>query len=170
MAKITGGVRTYKPQDATYRKRSEEVAAMMKSGRYSSVEMGRGGGYVAIEESKMSHKAEEIEAAWILADKGYKVILKDEAGQVRTPDGYIFTAAFEQRTPDTEGYRGFVKALEHAKSKGAEIALIYDKHHVYHRATIQQGLREYERFNSYRFKRVMIISNDGKLHKWAHDT
>lgn len=44
MAKTSGGVRTYRQGSSTYRKRQAEVAAMRASGRYSSVEMGRGGG------------------------------------------------------------------------------------------------------------------------------
>ena len=39
---------------------------MLASGKYSSVEMGKGGGYVAIEKSPARHKAEELEAARIL--------------------------------------------------------------------------------------------------------
>lgn len=99
MAKTAGGVRTYKQGSSTYRKRQAEVEAMRASGRYSSVEMGKGGGYVAVEKSTAKHKPEELEAARILADKGYKVILKDEAGSEKTVDGYLFTASFEQRTP-----------------------------------------------------------------------
>ena len=64
-----------------------------------SVEMGRGGGWLAIEKSTARHKPEELEAARILADKGYKVTLKDEAGSEKTVDGYLSTASFEKRTP-----------------------------------------------------------------------
>ena len=96
MAKTSGGVRTYQQGTSTYRKRQAEVEAMRASGRYSSVEIGKGGGYVAIEKSPARHKSEELEAARILADKGYKVVLKNESGQVRTPDGRIFSASFEQ--------------------------------------------------------------------------
>lgn len=98
MAKISGGVRTFGVGSVTRRKREAEAAAMRASGRYSSVEMGKGGGYVAIEKSTARHKPEELEASRILADKGYKVTLKNESGMSKTPDGYLFTASFEQRT------------------------------------------------------------------------
>lgn len=39
---------------------------MRASGRYSSVEMGKGSGYVAIEKNPARHKPEEKEAARIL--------------------------------------------------------------------------------------------------------
>lgn len=45
----------------------------------------KGGKYVAIEKSPERHKPEELETARILTDKGYKVVLKNESGQVRTP-------------------------------------------------------------------------------------
>lgn len=169
MAKTAGGVRTYGSGSATYRKRQAEAAAMLAGGRYSSVEMGRGGGYVAIEKSPARHKAEELEAARILADKGYKVVLKNESGEVRTPDGYLFKASFEQRTPQGGSVNNFRSALEHARNKGADLALIYDKYHVYHRSTVENGLRQYEMRNGYRFKRVIVISHDGKIHRHRHN-
>ena len=58
MAKTSGGVRTYKSGSSTYRKRQAEVEAMQQSGKYSSVELGKGGGYVAIEKSSAKHKPE----------------------------------------------------------------------------------------------------------------
>ena len=70
MAKTAGGVRTYRQGSSTYQKRQAEAAAMRESGRYSSVEIGRGGGWLAIERSTARHKSEELEAARILADKG----------------------------------------------------------------------------------------------------
>lgn len=79
MAKTSGGVRTYRQGSSTYLKRQAEVEAMRASGKYSSIEMSKGGGYVVIEKSTARHMPEELEAARILADKGYKVILKDEA-------------------------------------------------------------------------------------------
>ena len=74
MAKTAGGVRTYRQGTSTYRKRLAEVHAMRASGEYSSVEMGKGGGWLAIEKSTARHKPEELEAARILADKGHRAI------------------------------------------------------------------------------------------------
>lgn len=124
MAKTSGGVRTYRQGSSTYRKRQAEVEAMRASGKYSSIEMSKGGGYVAIEKSTARHKPEELEAARILADKGYKVILKDEASlghKVKTPDGYLFSASFEQRTPQGSSISNVKNALAHAKDKNADV-------------------------------------------------
>ena len=88
MGKTSGGNRILKTGSREYRRRGKEVEEMLVSGKYSSVSLSvKGEGYVAIEKSPAKHKPEEIEAATILANRGYKVILKNEAGQTRTPDG-----------------------------------------------------------------------------------
>lgn len=171
MAKTSGGVRTYGQGSSTYRKRQAETETMRKSGKYSSVEMGRGGGYVAIEKSPARHKPEEIEAARILADKGYKVILKNEAGlghKVKTPDGYLFTASFEQRTPQGSSINNVKNALAHARDKNADIAVIYDKHRLYNRKNVEAGISHYEATNKYRFKHIIVISAHGNIHRHKH--
>ena len=154
-----------------YASRQKEVGEMRASGKYSSVEMSRkGGGYVAIEKSKFPHKPEEIEAAHHLANKGYKVILKDEGGDMKTPDGYIFSFSFEQRTPTSaKGEKGFNKALEHAKIKRSEVALVYDKYGLYTKEDAKAGVLRYESHNSYRFKRIIVVSARGNVHVHKHN-
>lgn len=173
MAKTAGGVRTYKQGSSTFRKRQAEIVAMRQSGKYSSVEIGKGGGYVAVENSTARHKPEELEAARILADKGYKVILKNEAGlgyKVKTPDGYLFSASFEQRTPQQGGAKSFCKSLEHAKHKQADIAVVYDKNRVYDRKEVETGIARFEQYNRYRFKQVFVVSGSGSIHRHKHNT
>ena len=169
MAKTPGGVRTYQQGTSTYRKRQAEVEAMRASGRYSSVEIGKGGGYVAIEKSPARHKSEELEAARILADKGYKVVLKNESGQVRTPDGRIFSASFEQRTPTKDGANTIRNALDHARTKRADVALIYSKGGVFTRQSVEKGIGLYEDGHRYRFKRIIIVSDNGYIHRYKHN-
>ena len=169
MAKTAGGVRTYKQGSSTYRKRQAEVEAMRASGKYSSIEMSKGGGYVAIEKSTARHKPEELEAARILADKGYKVTLKDEGGQVRTPDGYLFSASFEQRTPTKDGANTIRNALFHARDKKADAALIYSKGHTFSKESTEKGIRLFEDASPYRFKNIIIVSDNGHIHRYRHN-
>lgn len=169
MAKTSGGVRTYRQGSSTYRKRQAEAAAMRASGRYSSVEMGRGGGWLAIERSTTRHKPEELEAARILADKGYKVTLKDEGGQVRTPDGRIFSTSFEQRTPTKDGANTIRNALFHARNKGADVAVIYSKNHAFTRGSVENGIKLYEQSHDYRFKRIIVVADNGNVHRYRHN-
>ena len=169
MAKTSGGVRTYRQGSSTYRKRQEEVAAMRASGRYSSVEMGRGGGWLAIERSTARHKPEELEAARILADKGYKVTLKDESGQIRTPDGYLFSASFEQRTPQGNSAQNFKKALGHAVQKDADVLVAYMKGSRHTRQSVEDGIRKFESMNQKRLKQIIIVTEDGRIHRHKHN-
>lgn len=169
MAKTSGGVRTYRQGSSTYRKRQTEVAAMRASGRYSFVEMGKGGGWLAIERSTTRHKPEELEAARILADKGYKVTLKDEGGQIRTPDGRIFSTSFEQRKPTKDGANTIRNALFHARNKGADVAVIYSKNHAFTRESVENGIKLYEQSHDYRFKRIIVVANNGNVHRYRHN-
>lgn len=169
MAKTSGGVRTYRQGTSTYRKRLAEVATMRASGQYSSVEMGKGGGWLAIEKSTARHKPEELEAARILADKGYKVTLKDEGGQVRTPDGYLFSASFEQRTPQGSSAQNFKKALGHAADKDADVLVAYMKGRGHTRQSVEDGIRKFESVNRKRFKQIIVVTEDGKIHRHKHN-
>ena len=82
MSKTIGGVRNLSSGGTAYRNRVAEAAEMRASGKYSSVTMAeKGTGYIAIEKSSAKHKPEELEAAMHLANKGYKVVLGNEAGQ-----------------------------------------------------------------------------------------
>lgn len=142
---------------------------MQDSGNYKSVEMGEGGGYLAIEKSPVNHKIEEIEAGRVLADKGYKVILKDEGGTGKTPDGYLFSLTFEQRTPTLDKSSNIRNALFHARNKGAEVAVIYTNHNVTSRESIEEGVRLYENAHTYRFKSIIVVSDNGHLHRHVHN-
>ena len=172
MVKLSGGVRTYGRGDKTYRKRLAEVGEMRASGKYSLVEMGKGGGWYAIEKSSFKHKPEEIEAAKILADKGYKVTLKNEdtgLHRVKTPDVYLFNMSFEQRTPTKDGANTIRNALFHARDKGADIALIYSKNKAFSRESVEDGIKLYEEAHPYRLKKIIVVADNGNVHKHAHN-
>ena len=146
--------------------------AMRASGKYSSIEMSKGGGYVAIEKSTARHMPEELEAARILADKGYKVILKDEATGlhgVKTPDGYLFNASFEQRTPTKDGANTIRNALFHARDIKADAALIYSKGHTFSKESTEKDIRLFEDASPYRFKNIIIVSDNGHIHRYRHN-
>ncbi|MBD9094788.1 MAG: hypothetical protein EGQ20_20015 [Bacteroides oleiciplenus] len=172
MAKTSGGVRTYKSSSSTYRRRQEEISTMRASGKYSSVEMSKGSGYVAIEKSTSRHKPEELEAARILADKGYKVTLKNEAGlghKIKTPDGYLFSASFEQRTPKGNTDINIRSSLYHVRDKKADVPILYMKGSGHTRQSVENGIRAFESASKYRFKQIIVVTEDGRIHRHKHN-
>lgn len=153
----------------------KEVDAMRKCGKYESVWLSlKGLGWVAIEKSPMKRTADEILAARYMADVGFKVILKNEAGQAITADGFIFSFAFEQKTPYTKSSNGIYKALRHARSKSTsnlpiDVAVIYDKFGYYLKQDIEVGIKEYERNHRTRFRGIVFITKTGAVKVFRHN-
>ena len=184
MAKTSGGVRTLKAGSKNYNARRKEFWALMGSGKYSDGYFSdMGGGYYLVEKSEQSRNEVEHEAAQILADNGYKVILIDEAGSNITVDGTIFSFTYEQRTPYhntpkenvPEGKGGTPSnirtALSHARNKGADYAVIYMKHDKHTRKSVESGIRAYEALETttHRFKKILIITKDGRIYRHVHN-
>lgn len=169
MAKDYGADRMVEKYAQPFDAVKKQVEEMKASGKYSTVEMTNNGGIFAIENGKARHKLEEIEAGRHMAKSGYHVTLKDETGYTKTPDGYVYSFSFEQRTPNTDGARSVMKSLEHAKTKSSDVAVIYDKYHKYNRNTIEKGLSVYEQYNKYRLKRIIVISKSGNVYEHSHN-
>lgn len=181
MGRNSGGVRGTRPGTSDYMARMSEVEKMRLSGLYSSVEfIEKNGGYLAFEKSNRLHKPEEIEAARYMANSGYKVILKSEDGSVTTPDGYVFSMTYEQKTPkreaNTPGDNSVRRAMMHARKKNAEVVVIYDKYESYHREDIENGIRLFEngdggklKASAYRFKIIIVVDNAGRVYEHNHN-
>lgn len=173
MVKLSGGSRTLTGGSREYSRREVEFNQLMHSGQYSSGYFSsKGGGYYVVENSSARHKPEELEAARYMADKGYCVTLTDEAGhgdRIKSPDGKIFSASFEQRTPTGDTEQNFNKCLEHAKIKGAEVAVVFMKNAGHTRTSVEKGIRKYEEHNAYRFKKIIVVTKDGRIHKHTHN-
>ena len=170
MAKQSGGTRMLTAGTKNYNNRKSKVEEMKASGLYSSVTfMEDGGGYVAIQKSKKKHKQDEIDAANLLAKKGYEVILKDESGEDSTVEGYLFSLSYEQRTPIHDGANTIRNALFHGRDKKADIAVIYSKNHVFTRESVDEGLKLFEDASVHRFKKIIIIADNGNIHIRVHN-
>ena len=129
----------------------------------------------------------EIEAAKILADNGYNVVLTpenhnayiskiDKKGNPKFVDGTVSLYTYEQSTPlpSNKTQEGLAKSInntiQHARDKNAQIAVIYDKYNSYHREDINRGMKMFESKNKYRVKAVLTINTKGEVHEWLHDT
>lgn len=75
----------------------------------------------------------------------------------------------EQRTPTKDGANTIRNALDHARTKRADVALIYSKGGVFTRQSVEKGIGLYEDAHKYRFKRIIIVSDNGHLHRYKHD-
>jgi hypothetical protein len=173
MSKTVGGVRNVQVGGTAYRNRIREVAEMRSGGLYSSVMMpDRGTGYVAIEKSTAKHKPEEIEAALHLASHGYKVTLANEAGASTVKEGKLFLSTYEQRTPNGEhnDAKNITTALRHARDKKADISVIYMKYGQHSRKNVEQGIKDFESTSKFRFKDIIVITHDGRLHHHKHES
>jgi len=174
MAKASGGTRNYSTSSSAYQKRLKEVESMRNSGVYSSVEIFDGGGYLAVEKTEQPHTTEELAAANILARKGYKMILVDEGKSKKehepTIDGMVYAFSYEQRTPTKDRAETLRNALFHAKRKHAEVALIYSVNHTFTRKTMEDGLTQFEEATGYRFKQIIVVADNGNVHRYKHNT
>lgn len=172
MAKSSGGVRGLGSRTAAKINRKNEFAKELLSGKFS-VEKSyfdeKSGGYYLTEKSSANHKKEEVEVAKFLAQKGYKVTLIDEAGTSIKVDGKIFGVTYEQKTPRGDSYKNINNALEHAKFKNAQSAIIYLKDANHTRKSVEEGIRHYEKLNSYRFREILTITKNGKIHRHKHN-
>lgn len=173
MAKTKGGVRPVSRRTTTYQNRWADYQSLMQSDKYSDGFFSeKGGGFYVVENSTFKHKPEEMEAATHLADSGYKVYLTSETGHIKTKEGDVFSYSYEQSTPkDAKGGHGVKKCLGHAKSKGVDVAVIYDKHQRFSSKNISAGIQEFEKYNKkYRFKRIIVIDHNGKVHTHKHES
>lgn len=167
-----GGVRPVSKTGKAYQNRLREYTAKMSSVGYSDGYFSKeSGGFYVVVKSRYPHKREEIEAARILADKGYKVYLQDEVGSFSKGDGILFTFSYEQSTPDkANGAHGVKKCLGHAKEKGVQIALIYDKYERFNEKIVNDGIAEYEKHvKNYRFARIIVIESNGRIVNYRHN-
>ena len=177
MVKLSGGSRTLTGGSREYGRREVEFNQLMHSGRYSDGYFSKkGGGYVLVEKSTMSHSADEIEAARYMADKGYIVTLTDESNKgkdakVKTPDGKIFDTTFEQRTPDGKQNtpENIRSALRHGRDKRSDMVVIYQKQGKHHRSDVEKGIRMYESQSRHRFKQIIVVTKDGRIHRHRHN-
>lgn len=182
MAKQGGGTRL-KNGSKNWNKSSKLFTNLVGSGRYMSNAYFStvGGGFVLEENSSKPHSTDERYVARVLADHGRKVILRDEAGTATTPDGEIISIGmYEQRTPELDkeqkkGVKPFDKvanmrnALGHARDKNADVAVVYMKNNLHDIKSVKAGIVSFEGKSKYRFKEIIVVTSDGRVHRHKHN-
>lgn len=186
--KSTGGLRAISTVKAgDFAQNAADYRAALATGKYDieNSYLSDSGAYVLFEKNHIYH-IEEIEAAKAMADHGIIVTMGREGnpsdatainakGDFKFSEGTLSVErlSYEQSTREnltTKAERSVKKALEHAKSKGSSVAVIYDRGGVFHRENIRDGIRSYESFknNSHRFNAILVIDKNRNVYEWKH--
>lgn len=172
---------TTKAISASYRKYEAELATGMYDAGLSF--KGNNGGYLLYAKGRKMDNM-EYNAATILAMNGYQVKMTPEGGDSykltvingnpRYGDGLITITPYEQRSPkaisEATARRTVENAINHARKKGAEIALIYDYSRSFTKNDIKHGAEHFERtYKDYQYqsvKTIIVVSGSGNVHEW----
>lgn len=181
MAK-TGGSTKLKQGSYRWKAQAKEYYERIGTGKYTNSYLSEiGGGFYLEEKSTLPRGADELFVATVLADKGKRVILQDEAGQAKTTDGEIISIGFyEQRTPtwteekkakatDLDRIKNIRSCLYHARDKKADIAVIYMKNNLHNLTSVKEGIKAFEKKSKYEFKSIIIVTSDGRIHTHKHN-
>lgn len=186
--KSVGGLRVISTvNNGSFAQNAANFRSAIATGKYDIEKsyLSDSGAYVLFEKGHEYHP-DEIEAAKAMADHGIIVEMGvegdparatavDAKGNYKFSDGTLSIAklSYEQSTRDsltTTAERSVKKALEHAKTKGASVAVIYDRGGVFHRSDIQAGIEKYESFkgNEHRFKAILVVDKKQNVYEWSH--
>jgi len=111
----------------------------------------------------------EKECRDILFSKGHKVILGQELFKkakdgVKHADGRLDDLRFEIRTSLGDGKNNIKGALDHARKKGANIAVVYlPNESTFPKERISQGIAMYEGKHTHRFQTMYFVLGDGSV-------
>jgi len=131
---------------------------------------------------------DEITVAKAFADNGFLVVLTPENNKIfatnkvvkngnviyKFSEGWVNGRTFEQRTIEESGsgqyHRSISKAIEHARVKNSDIAVIFDKNGLLQDDDITNGIIEYEshKANVYRLKQIIVFGEGMKMSMWNH--
>lgn len=126
----------------------------------------------------------EYNAATLMAVKGYQMTMTAEGrnenilimvkGNPRYGDGRIAITPYEQRSPkaasEATARVTAENAINHARKKGASIALIFDFARSFKLTDIQHATTHYEKkYNGAKYnsvKTLIVVSGSGNVHEW----
>ena len=142
---------------------------------------------------KIADAEAELEVARAIADNGINITLtpegdkytmyatnvkinKDGTKKYKFSEGIMATYTFEQKTPTeitTSAAKSVRLAINHANDKHAQIALIYDKHSLFHKEDIEAGMKLYQSkhkvWKTKGVKAVVVINSKKKLYEHQFD-
>ncbi|SEA80920.1 hypothetical protein SAMN04487851_114111 [Prevotella sp. tc2-28] len=187
MAKAFGSTRIVQPSAAGKAANLADFNARMATGQYdpsNSSISAVSGAYVAYMTGHEYH-IEEMEAAKALSDAGFNVVLTPEGPgyeiyatnmqKGKFSEGTVSQITYEQTTPKSikdEAKVTVKNAIVHANKKHSEIALIYDRHNLFHRKDIEDGMKHYQSITpkwEFKAKVVLVVNSKGEVYEHQFD-
>lgn len=185
MAKASGGTRKVRPTSGSVEHNRgvfDYETSMPDVVKVDSYFSEKSGGYL-LAMNNHNFDAIEKEAFKHLADNGFMIVATPEGGKTfisnnndrgkaTYADGLVMGDVFELKSPSPQSNatnsldNSIKKALNHARSKNAQVPVIYDRNGIYHRDNIERGLSDYEKKFSYEFKAILVIDKNGRV--WEH--
>lgn len=104
--------------------------------------------------------------------KGYELIVAN--GKPKYGDGRIGITSYEQRSPkaanEATARKTVENAINHARKKGATIAVLFDYSRSFKVQDIKHGAEHYERNHTetkyQSVKSFIVVSGSGNIHEW----
>ena len=105
-------------------------------------------------------------------EEGYELIISN--GKPKYGDGRIGITSYEQRSPkaanEATARKTVENAINHARKKGATIAVLFDYSRSFKVQDIKHGAEHYERNHTEtKYKSVksfIVVSGSGNIHEW----
>ena len=185
MAKAFGSTRIVQPSTVAKAANFADFNARMSTGLYDASKSSISavsGAYVAYMTGHEYH-IEEMEAAKALSNAGFNVVLTPEGagyeiyatavkgGKHKYSEGTVSQYTFEQRTPQSiekDAETTVRGAIRHANEKHSQIALIYDRHSLFHRDNIEDGMKLYQKSDKAwkkKVKAVIVVNSKGEVYE-----
>ena len=104
--------------------------------------------------------------------EGYELIVSN--GKTKYGDGRIGITSYEQRSPkaanEATARKTVENAINHARKKGATIAVLFDYSRSFKVQDIKHGAEHYERNHAetkyQSVKSFIVVSGSGNIHEW----
>lgn len=141
------------------------------------------GGYLLYSKNRKMDNM-EYNAATFMAAKGKQITMTPEGeegyeliianGNPKYGDGRIGITSYEQRSPkaanEATARKTVENAINHARKKGATIAVLFDYSRSFKVQDIKHGAEHYERNHAetkyQSVKSFIVVSGSGNIHEW----
>lgn len=181
-----GTTKSITPNTKAIKASSAKYIKALESGLYdkelSFFDKNTGGYLLYSKNRKMDNM--EYNAATFMAIKGKQITMTPEGGEgyeliiangkPKYGDGRIGITSYEQRSPkaanEATARKTVENAINHARKKGATIAVLFDYSRSFNVQDIKHGAEHYERNHAetkyQSVKSFIVVSGSGNIHEW----